>query len=309
MKGRPGKTWATIWNNLEEMHRQLYSQWAIRANFPNQTWNFPIWNFPNMEKTWLWSAKSATNQAKWKKGAKNAKKGQTAVIKAQCHTLPFTHESYMLDTSFTWFLYSYKIKQHRYSKIHETDETSLSLKNRFFGPCGENLSALLTMRHLWPRTRTAMAPSLPPSWRKSYSMWIPNSPRKLGGVRESKREKCEETCGPFQLLCVQGFSKEEGSTWTNHTPESYLRIIPRIIPPNHWCYDTIKWSYYYCVTTHGNDWLKAREVNAKMEESWDAGSQSKKGDSWWVIKQDVSKFSRRSFTAKHLSTAKLCSNN
>ena len=33
--------------------------------------------------------------------------------------------------------------------------------------------------------------------------------------------------GPFHLLCVQGFSKEEGSTWTNHTPESYPRIIPR----------------------------------------------------------------------------------
>ena len=39
--------------------------------------------------------------------------------------------------------------------------------------------------------------------------------------------------GPFHLLCVQVFSKEKGSTWTNHTPESYLRIIPRIIPPNH----------------------------------------------------------------------------
>ena len=30
--------------------------------------------------------------------------------------------------------------------------------------------------------------------------------------------------GPFHLLCVQGFSKEEGSTWTNHTPE-YISCI------------------------------------------------------------------------------------
>ena len=36
--------------------------------------------------------------------------------------------------------------------------------------------------------------------------------------------------GPFHLFCVQVFSKEKGSTWTNHTPESYPRIIPQVKP-------------------------------------------------------------------------------
>ena len=37
----------------------------------------------------------------------------------------------------------------------------------------------------------------------------------------------------FPFIVCSRFSKEKGSTWTNHTPESYPRIIPRIIPPNH----------------------------------------------------------------------------
>ena len=43
-----------------------------------------------------------------------------------------------------------------------------------------------------------------------------------------------------------------------------------------------------------------------MEEYWDAGSQSKKGDSWWVIKQPISKMFQsfsQIFHSKHLSTA------
>ena len=33
--------------------------------------------------------------------------------------------------------------------------------------------------------------------------------------------------------CVELLQKAEGGTSPNHTPESYPRIIPRIIPPNH----------------------------------------------------------------------------
>ena len=103
-----------------------------------------------------------------------------------------------------------------------------SLVARMASLPGEPFSHCLRLRD--KLQRSALFPSGP---FVSKKLGFPVSSILLSFRVLRAKKKHTHIYGFVFFWCVELLQKAEGGTSPNHTPESYPRIIPRIIPPNH----------------------------------------------------------------------------
>ena len=129
-------------------------------------------------------------------------------------------------------LYSYKIKQHRYSKIHETDETSLSLKNRFLGPAVKPFSIANDAPPL-AKDKNGDGTVSSTELKEVLQHVNPKFTEEVGWRAGKQRESVKKHVGlsnycVFKVL-VRRKVRHGRIIPPNHTCESYPESYPRII--------------------------------------------------------------------------------